>query len=282
MRYRNDIGAICLTLGNDNLYQPRAGSPTDVRIMDAWGFRYIFQMTWHKPGGFQPVGLPQFNSELILCGRKGTPHFLDTMAFPLCFDAPRGAHSEKPQEFYDLIARVTYGKRIDMFARQKRPGFEAWGNEVDKLCCEAYDFRDEKEFENAAGGGYPQAAAEIAEMGRRHNPVSAVPAERESKPSELARNFCTPTGNAIETVVEPRRSEQRHPLVHPDEIYRPSRPWPWFLSAAEADKLKRGIASWPCCFPGARTRASASESIRNRRRESGCRLPSEGKAGRAR
>jgi N6-adenosine-specific RNA methylase IME4/16S rRNA G966 N2-methylase RsmD len=88
--------------------------PAALDMLERWGFRYLFQMTWHKPGGFQPVGLPQYNSELILYGRKGTPHFLDTKAFPLCFDAPRGTHSEKPQTFYDLVARVTYGQRIDI------------------------------------------------------------------------------------------------------------------------------------------------------------------------
>jgi N6-adenosine-specific RNA methylase IME4 len=38
-------------------------------------------------------------------------------------------HSEKPAEAYAMIAERSPGPRIDLFARQSRPGFEAWGNE---------------------------------------------------------------------------------------------------------------------------------------------------------
>jgi N6-adenosine-specific RNA methylase IME4 len=39
-------------------------------------------------------------------------------------------HSRKPDEFYDLIRRVSPGPRLDMFSREKRDGFEQHGNEI--------------------------------------------------------------------------------------------------------------------------------------------------------
>ena len=107
--------------------------PMSLRLLDAWGFRYVLAMVWHKPGGFQPFGLPQYNCEFAIYARRGTPTFADTKAFNACFQAPRREHSRKPDEFYDVIRRVTTGPRIDVFSREARDGFEQYGNETSKF-----------------------------------------------------------------------------------------------------------------------------------------------------
>jgi N6-adenosine-specific RNA methylase IME4 len=107
--------------------------PMALRVLDVWGFRYVMTMVWHKPGGFQPIGLPQYNCEFALYARKGSPKFIDTKAFNACFDAPRREHSRKPDEFYDVIRRVTADGRIDIFSREPREGFAQLGNEADKF-----------------------------------------------------------------------------------------------------------------------------------------------------
>lgn len=107
--------------------------PMALRLIEKWGFRYVCTMVWHKSGGFQPIGLPQYNCEFILYARKGTPSFIETKAFPCCFEAPRREHSRKPEEFYQLIKRVTSQPRIDIFSRETKDGFDSYGNEQNKF-----------------------------------------------------------------------------------------------------------------------------------------------------
>jgi N6-adenosine-specific RNA methylase IME4 len=44
-------------------------------------------------------------------------------------DWPRGRHSKKPADFFALAERLSPGPRLELFARQARPGWDGWGDE---------------------------------------------------------------------------------------------------------------------------------------------------------
>jgi hypothetical protein len=43
---------------------------------------------------------------------------------------PRGRHSQKPEAFQTMVESVSPGPYLEMFARRKREGWAAWGNEI--------------------------------------------------------------------------------------------------------------------------------------------------------
>lgn len=131
----DEIGSMPLPLADDAfvfLWTTQKFLPDAFNIMDSWDLKYRFTMVWHKNGGIQPYNCAQFNCEFVLLGSKGAPVFADLKAFNTVFYAARNGHSVKPEEFYDLVRRVTLAPRLDMFSRREIDGFEVWGNEVCK------------------------------------------------------------------------------------------------------------------------------------------------------
>jgi N6-adenosine-specific RNA methylase IME4 len=93
-----------------------------------------FTMVWDKGRGPQPQGLPCYNNEFVVYGRRGSPRFFTfEQHFKTCFQAKPREQGRKPDELYDMIRRVTRGPRIDMFSREKREGFAQHGNEIDRF-----------------------------------------------------------------------------------------------------------------------------------------------------
>lgn len=107
--------------------------PLALELVAHYGFRYVLTMVWHKAGGYQPTGLPQFNCEFVVYARKGAPKFISTQGFFCCLNGARREHSRKPDEFYEMIRLVTDGPRIDVFSREMREGFAQYGNETAKF-----------------------------------------------------------------------------------------------------------------------------------------------------
>ena len=101
--------------------------PFALGLVDRWGFNLQCILTWCKPGGRQPTGHPQLSSEFVILALR------EMVMLPLTttwFKAPRGAHSEKPEEFYQLVRAVSPTPRLDMFGRRSIEGFDSWGAEA--------------------------------------------------------------------------------------------------------------------------------------------------------
>jgi N6-adenosine-specific RNA methylase IME4 len=100
-------------------------------LMETLGFRYVTNAVWVK----DCMGLGQYlrgQHELLLFGVRGRLPSQSRSQSTL-IRAPRREHSRKPDEAYEVIEAVSPGPRLEMFARTKRPGWDAWGMETEKF-----------------------------------------------------------------------------------------------------------------------------------------------------
>lgn len=101
-------------------------------FIQAWGLRLGTKnaFIWNKGS----IGMGYYSrkqcevAHLLVRGRpprrdKGVRQYIE---------APRREHSRKPDEIYGLIERLVDGPYLEMFARQRVPGWDSWGDEVDK------------------------------------------------------------------------------------------------------------------------------------------------------
>lgn len=102
-----------------------------LRVLDACGFTYVHHWIWDKEvAGTGYWGRDRH--ELLLIGRRGD------VAAPLPGTQPetvhrerKGKHSAKPAFFAEQIERLYPGlPKLELFCRDPRPGWDAWGYEA--------------------------------------------------------------------------------------------------------------------------------------------------------
>lgn len=99
-------------------------------VIKAWGFGYRASFVWdkvrHNMGHYNSVR----HEFLLVCVRgSATPDVVEL--FDSVQVIERTAHSEKPPEFRHIIDTLyPHGKRIELFARQRVDGWDAYGNEL--------------------------------------------------------------------------------------------------------------------------------------------------------
>lgn len=110
-------------------------------VIKAWGFTYkTTAFTWIKLNPksntiFKGVGRwVMGNAELVLLATKGKPKRISKSISQVIM-AKRGKHSKKPDIVYRKIEELMGNlPRIELFARNKRQGWDTWGNQVPTEC----------------------------------------------------------------------------------------------------------------------------------------------------
>lgn len=118
-------------------------------IMKAWGFKpSSLVFTWPKlrRAYRHDQSMPTMDSafhvglglttrkccEFVVLGRRSGAKRVAKNVRELIL-APRREHSRKPDEFYSRVEAYCSGPYLELFARESRPNWQSWGNEVGKF-----------------------------------------------------------------------------------------------------------------------------------------------------
>lgn len=98
-------------------------------LAQAWGFMPKTILTWIKPRLGMGRTFRGTTEHVLFCVRGRLPVLRHDV--PTHFEAPAGRHSAKPDRFYtDIVQRMSPGPYLEMFARERRRGWIAWGDEA--------------------------------------------------------------------------------------------------------------------------------------------------------
>lgn len=100
------------------------------RVINAWGFKYKSSFVWdkvlHNMGHYNSV-----RHELLLICTRGSCTPDNNKLIDSVQSIERTEHSKKPNEFREIIDTLyPYGKRIELFSREKAEGWDVMGNMV--------------------------------------------------------------------------------------------------------------------------------------------------------
>ena len=113
--------------------------PLAFALLEKWGLTYRTTVTWVKTtsaGETANNGLGWYwrgATEHALLATRGALSIPTALRHANVIHAPRTGHSRKPDEFYRLLDEISpSGPRIDLYAREHRVGWEAWGDQVEE------------------------------------------------------------------------------------------------------------------------------------------------------
>lgn len=134
-------------------------------VMRAWGFTPKSELSWTKTQGCKvcdgqgwatdfagsrqikvwceecsgrgykiAIGMGRYvrgSHEICLIGTRGKAQFPDDKGVRSVIQAPRGAHSAKPDRFYEIVEQLYQtGPYVELFARRRRANWHCFGDQL--------------------------------------------------------------------------------------------------------------------------------------------------------
>lgn len=115
------------------LWIPDANLEQGMELAKAWGFKYkTVAFVWDKGDKIGMGFWSRKQAEQVYMFTKGKPK-RSSAAVAQMIRSPRREHSRKPDECYRRVEALVPGPYLELFARQRWPGWDRMGNEIGKF-----------------------------------------------------------------------------------------------------------------------------------------------------
>lgn len=105
-----------------------------MKIPVFWGFKYISNFTWPKSRIGTGFWIRNQHEHLLLYKRRSFPCPKPAPFSSSLVDGLTREHSRKPETIQDRVDKIWPSHRkLEMFARRERDGWDVWGNETNKF-----------------------------------------------------------------------------------------------------------------------------------------------------
>ena len=109
-----------------------------IELVDAWGFTFKSAGAWAKQSStgqrwtFGTGYVFRSAAEFYLVATRGKPR-VQSRSIRNLIVAPVREHSRKPDQLHADVEALYAGPYTELFARQRRPGWDSWGNDIDRF-----------------------------------------------------------------------------------------------------------------------------------------------------
>ncbi len=131
-----DVASLAAADAHLYLWTINAYLPQAYAIAQSWGFKPSTLLVWaKKPMGGGLGGTFGLSTEFCLFCRRGKLPAKRRVTgswfqWKRPYENGYPKHSAKPPEFFNLVESVSPGPYLELFARDKKPGWASWGNEI--------------------------------------------------------------------------------------------------------------------------------------------------------
>lgn len=146
--------------------------PQAISVMEAWGFTFKTSGVWVKRTvkgklGFGTGYCLRSASEPFLIGTVGKPTFSKSVRTVV--EGLLRENSRKPDEAYAAAEKLVPGalRRADLFSRENRPGWEAWGDEAGMFDLHEKEKADELDTGTSGSTAQARGGGEERQADRR-------------------------------------------------------------------------------------------------------------------